>query len=278
MISRRDFIFKSGLVSAAGMLPVSFFMPPEPETGLILYTVRNEMDTDPEGTLKLIADIGYTWLEAANYSEGLLYNQKPAVFKRMVEDYGMKLISSHAGINPDNIDRVISDSHSAGLKYLILPSLPSEWRKSIDSYKKAADFFNLAGVKCKNAGIRFGFHNHTVEFKPMARQIPYDILLNSTDPELVTFELDLCWITASGNSAVTYINNYPGRFELFHMKDMTSRKRDATMGEGIIDFEPIFDLMKIAGLKYFFVEQDNCKTHSPLESIRISREYLLANL
>jgi sugar phosphate isomerase/epimerase len=104
------------------------------------------------------------------------------------------------------------------------------------------------------------------------------VLLYGTDPDLVTFELDLCWITAAKQSAVDYMSRYPGRFELFHMKDMSADRKDATLGEGIIDFKPIFALTGKAGMKYFFVEQDHCRTHTPLESIKISRNYLLNKL
>jgi len=111
----------------------------------------------------------------------------------------------------------------------------------------------------------------------MSGQIPYDLLLSATDPELVTFEPDLCWMTASGHSAADYFTRYPGRFELFHLKDMTARKKDATLGEGIIDFKPILALSQKAGMKYSFVEQDNCVAHKPFECIKISRDYLIKN-
>lgn len=279
MIIRRDFIKKTGLVAAA-----TLFFPSRSidfsvrETGLILYTLRNEMMKDPDATLKKVADIGYNWIEAASYSEGLFYNQKPADFRKKVENYGLKLVSTHSGINEFNLDKAVDDAASAGMKYLVLPSLPAGWRKSSGTYRQAADFFNIAGEKCKNAGMKFGYHNHRVEFKKTGGIIPYDLLISNTDPDLVTFELDLCWITAAGQSAVEYMRKYPGRFELFHMKDMYSNKKDATMGEGIIDFKPIFALTKTAGMKYFFVEQDNCNTHTPLESIRISRDFILSHL
>ncbi len=174
-----------------------------------------------------------------------------------------------------DLDIAIEAANESGMKYLILPSLPSKWRKSLDGFKEAIDFFNMAGEKCRIAGLKFGYHNHRIEFKKRAGQIPYDILISGTDPQLVTFELDLCWITAAGYSPVEYFKKYPGRFELFHVKDMTANKSVATLGEGIIDFKPIFANSGLAGMKYFFVEQDSCKTHTPLESIRLSREYLL---
>jgi len=279
MVTRRDFLKKTGIAAAAtAFLPSMDLKAADINTGLILYTVRNEMNVDPDGTLKAVAEIGYNWVEGANYSDGLFYNQKPADFRKKVESHGLKLLSGHLGVNEKNINQAAADAAEAGVKYLVLPSLPRAWGKSLDGYKEAADFFNLAGEKCKSNGIKFGFHNHSVEFRKIDDQIPYDILVTRTDPNLVTFELDLCWITAGDQSAVAYINKYPGRYELWHMKDMSAEKKDATMGEGTIDFKPIFALTRKAGMKYFFVEQDNCITHTPMESARISRDYLLKNM
>jgi sugar phosphate isomerase/epimerase len=280
MVTRREFLKKAGMAAAAAsVLPSMGFSPADKKTGLILYTVRQDMQKDVDSTLRTISEMGYNWIEAANYSNGLFYGLKPAEFRKKVESFGMKFLSSHnGGLNKDNIDKVVADCSEAGLKYVVLPSLPGEWGKSLDGYKQAADFFNLAGGKCRKAGMKFGFHNHTAEFKPIDNQIPYDILVKNTDPKSVVFELDLCWITAGGQSAVDYINKYPGRYELWHMKDMGTDKRDATMGEGTIDFKPIYAVAKNSGMKYWFVEQDNCKTHTPLESAKISREFLLKNI
>jgi len=280
MVTRRDFLKKAGLAAAATtFLPPMEFRPAVKKTGLILYTVRNDMGKNIDGTLNAVAGMGYNWIEAADYSNGLFYGLKPAIFRKKVKNFGLHFISSHnGGLNMSNIDKVISDASEAGLKYLVLPSLPDEWGKSVDGYKQAADFFNIAGAKCRKAGMKFGFHNHTSEFKPFENQIPYDILLKNTDHKLVTFELDLCWITVAGESAVDYINKFPGRFELWHVKDMSPDKQDATIGEGTIDFKPIFALAKKSGLKYWFIEQDECKTHPELESAKISRDYLLKNI
>jgi len=280
MVSRREFLKKTGIAAAAtAFLPLMEFRSSHKKTGLILYTVRDDMEKDPDGTLKTVAEMGYNWIEAADYSNGLFYKLKPADFHKKVKSYGLKFLSSHNGdLNTSNIDKVVADCSEAGLKYVILPSLPRNWGKSLDGYKQAADFFNLAGEKCKKTGMKFGFHNHSIEFKKINDQIPYDILVKNTDPKLVTFELDMCWITAGDQSAVEYINRYPGRFELWHMKDMSSDKKDATMGEGTIDFKPIYALAKKSGLKYWFVEQDDCKTHTPLESAKISRDFMINNI
>jgi sugar phosphate isomerase/epimerase len=278
ILSRRDFIKStSTAVAASYLLPYTEFISADINTGLALYTLREEMAKDIDRTLEIVALTGYNWVEAAGYSDGLFYNLKPSDFRNRVDNSGLKLISSHCGVNKDNIVKVIEDSAEAGVRYLVLPSLTPEWRKSADGFRKAADFFNIAGEKCSKAGMKFCFHNHTTEFKKTGGVIPFDLLLEGTDPSLVSFELDLCWITAANQNPVVYFINHPGRFELLHLKDMTKGKKDATLGEGVIDFKPIFALAGKAGMKYFFVEQDNCKTHSSFESIKISRDYLLQN-
>ncbi len=279
METRRSFIRKSGIAATAiALAPTLACRKEDPSTGLILYTVRQDMARDAQGTLAAVAEMGYNWIEAANYSNGMFYGMSPVEFRRVVESFGMKLISSHNGINRDNAVRMVEDAAEAGLSFLVLPSLPRTWSRSLDGFREAADFMNYAGDLCNSRGIRFAFHNHSVEFTEIEGIVPFDILAERTDPLLVTFEIDLCWITAAGKDPVDYFRKYRGRFELWHVKDMTPDKRDATMGEGIIDFKPIFSEMKLSGMKYHFVEQDNCVTHTPLESARISREYLINNL
>jgi sugar phosphate isomerase/epimerase len=279
MVTRRNFLKQAGIAAASvTIMPPMDFKAADKKTGLALYTVRNEMAKDIDGTLKAVGEIGYNWVEAANYNNGLFYNLKPAEFKKKCEDSGLTFLSSHSGVNPSNVDKAVADAAEGGIKYLVLPSLPGDWGKSIEGYKKAADFFNIAGEKCNKAGIKFGFHNHSKEFVKIDDQVPFDILVKNTDSKKVFFEIDLCWIVAAGMDPVEYFNNYPGRFEVWHMKDMSAEKRDATMGEGTIDFKTIFGKIKKSGMKFFFVEQDTCRTHTPLESSKISRLYLINNL
>lgn len=278
-MDRREFLLKTaGAAAALTVLPASCIKGTDAKTGLILYTVRGEMSKDPLSTLDRVAETGYNWLEAADYSEGLFYGMNPAVFKREVESRGMELVSSHVGIDEDNIDQVVDSASEAGLKYLVLPSLPSRWNSSLDGFRKASDFLNMAGEKCNSNGIKLAFHNHKIEFMPLEGQTPYHILLDNTEPELVTFQLDIAWIRGGGKDPAEYFKNYPGRFELWHIKDLTTDGSDATLGEGTIDFKPVFDLKDVAGMKYFFIEQDRCLTHTELESIDISRKYLLENI
>ncbi|MCU0377513.1 MAG: sugar phosphate isomerase/epimerase [Bacteroidales bacterium] len=281
MTSRRLFIKRSALVLAAvpamnnDLFAVS---GPSKKTGLALYTVRDEMDKDPAATLAAVAAIGFNWVEAANHNNRTFYGLKPKEYGKLVKKNGMEPLSTHSGVRPENEDYMIEDTAEAGMKYLILPSLPADWRNSLSDYQRTADYFNKVGEKCKKAGLTFAFHNHEVEFEEIDGKVPFDILAENTDPKLVTFELDLAWITAAGKDPVAYFKKYPGRFEVWHFKDLSPEKKDATLGEGIIDFKPIVEKAKLAGMKYWFIEQDHCRTHTPMESIEISRNYYLDNI
>lgn len=278
MTTRRDFVKKSVLIAAAVPLIHSKLMGAShlsKKTGLALYTIRDAMGSDPAAALAKAAATGYNWVEAAGYSDRAFYGLKPAQFGRLVKKTGLELISTHNQIRPENDDIMIEDAAEAGLKYMIMPSLPHEWSNSLDGYKKAAEYFNKAGEKCKKAGLRFGFHNHQIEFLEIGGRVPFDVLVENTDPKLVLFEIDLAWITAAGKDPLAYFTKYPHRFELWHMKDLSPEKQDATLGEGIIDFKPILAKAKESGMKYWFLEQDDCRTHTPMESIAISRTYFL---
>lgn len=281
MTSRRDFIRRAVLMTAA--VPVLqnelLAMPSsKSRTGLALYTIRDAMAKDPAAALAGVASAGYDWIEAADHSGGLFYKMKPKEFGKLVRKAGLEQVSSHSGIRPDNYAVMIDEAAEAGFKYIIMPSLPHEWTATTEGFKKAADFFNQCGEKCRKAGIKFGFHNHQIEFAALNGQVPFEILADNSDSKLVVFELDIAWITAAGKDPVEYFMKYPGRFELWHMKDLSPEKQDATLGEGIIDFKPIIARAKQSGMRYWFIEQDNCRTHTPMESIVISRNYYLNEL
>jgi sugar phosphate isomerase/epimerase len=176
-------------------------------------------------------------------------------------------------VDDKNVDKVVEDAVDAGLKYVIHP-----WMKGGDMnvFKKMAENLNKYGEKFRKAGIRYGYHNHSFEFEAKDGVLPYDVLLQGTDPDLVIFEMDLFWITKGGHDPWEYFAKYPGRFEIWHVKDMKgTADRDMTeVGNGVIDFKKIFHLKDQAGMKYYFVEQDTCKDHTPLESVKISLDYL----
>ncbi|MFZ0472403.1 MAG: sugar phosphate isomerase/epimerase [Bacteroidales bacterium] len=278
MTTRRNFVRQSAFVMAALPLINNELMASSRQskkTGRALYTIRDAMGKDPAASLAEAAAIGYDWVEAAGYGDRKFYGLKPKEYGKLVKKSGMGPLSTHSAIRPDIEDQMIEDTAEAEIKYLFLPSLPEEWSNSTDSYQRTADYLNKVGEKCKKAGLIFGFHNHQIEFKEMNGRIPYEILVENTDPKLVTFELDLAWITASGKDPLVYFSKYPGRFQVWHLKDLSPELHDATLGEGIIDFKPILAQSKTAGMKYWFLEQDNCLSHTPMESIRISRDYYL---
>ena len=281
MTTRRNFVRQSALVVAAiPLINNELFASPRPskKTGLALYTIRDEMSKDPIATLARAAEIGYNWVELADYRDRKFYGFQPKEFGKLVRKSGMVPLSTHCQVRPENEDQTIEDTAEAGIKYLILPSLPGEWMDSVDSFRRNAEYFNKVGEKCRKSGLKFGFHNHQAEFKEINGTVPYDILLEGTDPKLVIFEIDLAWITAAGKDPLAYFSKYPGRFEVWHMKDLSPEKNDATLGEGIIDFKPILAKAKTAGMRYWFLEQDTCRTHTPMESIEISRNYYLKTL
>ncbi|NOY37110.1 MAG: sugar phosphate isomerase/epimerase [Chlorobi bacterium] len=277
MYTRRNFVKVMGAATAGSMLmPSMGFRSPGLQPGLILYTVRDLMKKDPLGTLKKVAGVGYVNLEAAGYGNGKFYGMSPKAFKNAIEDLGMKLISSHTNVKQGPLEKIVDDALEAGLSYIVYPSMAGEYRKSIDGIKRAAEFMNKTGTYCKSRGLNFAYHNHNFEFKPMEGVVPYDILLKNTDPEIVKMELDLYWIKKGGASAEEYFKNHPGRFELWHVKDMdnTPKHYFTEVGQGIIDFPKLFSLKKLAGLKYYFVENDDPSKVGAINSIRTSYQYL----
>lgn len=253
--------------------------------GLQLYTVRDEMAKDVPGTLKKLSDMGYKNLEMASYADGKFYGFAPADFKKMVNDLGMEIISSHTsveaqGITLESAKKMAEDHAALGVKYCVQPWI-EEKDRNVEMYKKMIADWNQVGAVMKEAGIQFGYHNHNFEFKPTEDGlIPYyDIFMKEMDASLITMELDMYWATKAGQDPVEMFNKYPGRFQLFHFKDMAQQsapfydviKDDITsVGAGLIDFKRIYAARETAGMKYLFVEDDNQGNGKPFEAVEIS--------
>jgi sugar phosphate isomerase/epimerase len=274
MITRRKFIrnttfFAVGLAALPSALRGSPFR--KNEIGLQLYTVRDALNKDLKGTLEKVSRIGYTWLEAAGFGDRKFYGLAPGEFKKMVHDLGMEVISSHVGFTPEQSRQVIDAHLELGVDYLVYPWISMPKKPTRDDYRRSAELFNRLGEECNRAGLKFGYHNHDFEFVKIEDTTGYDIFLNQTDPELVCFEADLYWMKFAGVNPEDYFSNYPGRFDLWHVKDMedSPERSFAEIGTGVIDFKKMFKLKAVAGMSYFFVEQDACK-RDPLESIAIS--------
>lgn len=278
MSNRRNFLRTTAAFTAGSMvLPMHPFSK-EKVIGIQLYTVRDKIAQDLDGTLKKLAEIGYNSLEAAGYSatDGTFYGLQPKAFSDKVKALGMPLNSSHSVCEPDSADKVFTDAAAAGCKYVVYPHLAESYRQDIDGYKATAERFNKVGELAKKYNIRFAYHNHNFEFEPMNGQMGYEVLLNETDPKNVAFEMDLYWVTRAGQDPVEWMKKYPGRFELWHVKDMV--KSDdmffAPVGSGRIDFARIFAQKRTAGMKMFFVEQDSFRDYDVFKSVEMSFNYL----
>ena len=254
-------------------------LPSSHNIGLQLYSLRNEINNNLEESLEKIAAIGYNQLEAAGYNDGKFYGLEPADFKALVHKFGMKVISSHLTFDPSELSKVLNSHKEAGIKYLVWPGIGKEQRKTLDNYKEIAKKFNNIGEVCAENGLLFGYHNHDFEFYPIDGITPYDLLLESTDPDFVFMQIDLYWIKYAGKDPVEYFEKYPGRFMLWHVKDMKAgeAKEMTEVGSGIIDYKKIFEYSSLAGMKEFFVEQDVI-VGDGFESVKKSYDYLNTSL
>lgn len=248
------------------------------DIGLQLYSVRDDMKQAPQETVKKVGEMGYTFVEAAGYADGLFYGMSPADFKALVEASGMKFTSSHTGHDlPDSTnyeetmawwDQCIDAHKQAGVKYIVQPWMGKVGYESLDGLKRYCEYFNEVGEKCQENGLLFGYHNHSKEFNELEGVTIYDFMLQNTDPDKVFFQLDLYWIQEGGGDALTYFNEYPGRFKLWHIKD------EKELGaSGKMNFEPIFENADMAGMEKIIVEVERYD-FEPLVSVEKSLEYL----
>lgn len=313
MATRRKFLQQSGVVALGGLvLPhvgraAKFFDNKKAiPIGLQLYTMGNLMTSDTKGTLQKLAAIGYKEVESAGSQKGNFYGYKPKEFAAMVKDAGMHWRSAHVGGAPftmdqimkmaknaedsarikmymekmknepkplnlaDNYQQLADDAAEGGLSYLVCSSIPVS---TLDEIKTAVEVFTKSGEACKKNGIQFAYHNHVSEFDEVEGVRPFDYILGHTDKDLVKMELDLGWATKAKQDPVELFKLHPGRFPLWHVKDLDKTKMEPTeVGAGVVDFKRIFDNAKESGMKYFFVEQDGAP--HPLEDVTNSYNYL----
>jgi sugar phosphate isomerase/epimerase len=281
-LTRKKFLQISSLALAGSMLTqLDALAQKQSKIGVQLYTLREQLPKDLEGTLKKVAGLGYREVELFGYSDGKFFGKTPKEFRSMLQGLGLTAPSGHyttgnttpssKGTLTNDWNRAVEDAAAMGQKYMICAYLFPDERKTLDDYKRHIELFNKSAEVCRKSGIQFGYHNHDFEFETLSGQTPYDLILKETDPKLVKMELDLYWIAFAGKDPVTYFKQHPGRFPLWHVKDMekSPERSFAEVGRGSIDFQRIFDAKKTAGLQHFFVEQDVTK-RPPLESIEIS--------
>ncbi|MEX2600059.1 MAG: TIM barrel protein [Balneolaceae bacterium] len=278
--SRRDFLKTSGLLAsglALGSLPaLTSCSGPARGTspfGLQLYTLRDIIGDDPEGTLRQVAEYGYRQIESYEGPMGIYWGMGNTGFKSLMDELGMTLISSHANVFQD-FERKAAEAAEIGVDYLICPYIGGQ--DSLDAYREVAGQFNEAGRIAQSEGIRFAYHNHDYSFVEMDGVIPQDLLMEETDPELVDFQLDMYWVVAAGHDPAEWIRRYPGRFTSCHVKDLANggNPESTILGTGTIDYPSILSVAKEDGMEYLIVEQEAYSETTPMDAIRENAVYM----
>lgn len=293
--SRRQFLLNTALGAGGAMLALRTpdRLNADPlgiPVGLQLYTVRQPMEKDIEGTLKKVGAAGYTEVELYSFA------QPAPQMRKLLDAARLTAPSGHSTASDlrSNPQAKVDYARQLGLKYLVCafpaPADPAHFKGNIardlklDDWKWLASFFNKVGGRCRQAGIHFCYHGHNFEFRKYDGVVAYDYLLEHTDPKLANFEMDCYWVSRAGRDPVAYFQKYPGRFPLLHIKDMKpgfppttdlmeGAKAFTEVGRGVIDWKRIFRHAHLAGMKYYFVEQDVC--YDPVfQCIKISYDYL----
>lgn len=285
-MKRREFVKQASLATAGLMLMPKLFAAEattlkDLDLGIQIYTIRDAIFKDPKGELKKIAAYGYKKIEAFAYRDGKIFGMTYKEFDAYIRSLGMSITSGHYGIDQvrNNWEKAIEDAKSIDQPYMVCPYLVEGERKTIDDYKRRCEEFNKAGELCNKYGIRFGYHNHAFEYTELEGKLPIDVMMSELDPKLVSMEMDIYWVVNAGQDPIAFFNKYPGRFEQWHVKDMSKedRSKNADVGTGSIDFKALFALKKLSGMKHFYVEQESYPG-LPMDSVGKSAANLLKML
>lgn len=289
MKTRRKFLKSSSYLAAGGILlplgctnkqpetaqtiteEVVESMPKDKTMGVQVYSVRDALKEDFAGSMKKLADIGYQYIEAYGLDvDGQILGMAPEEYSRIVADTGMKIVSTHgAYFQAGEGERLRDAALTAGIPHVVIPSLSAEDRKD---YYKVAENLNKLGEIFNDSGLLLGYHNHDAEFKKQGDEVALEILLKETQPDLVSFQLDLYWVVKGGADPVALVEKYPGRFCSFHVKDAAEDLEQTTVGTGIVDFESVFNIKGKAGITYYFVEDE--RTDDPFGNLEAAFNYL----
>ena len=286
--SRRNFLKKTALALAGTtVLSNELFAAINPGEllGVQLYSIRDDMKSDPLGSLKKVAAMGYKHVEHANYVNRKLYGYSAVEFKKILDSLGLKMPSGHTVMGKQHWDAAkndftdewkmtVEDAATLGQQIVISPWLDESLRKTYDDMKRYMDVFNKSGELCKKSGMKFGYHNHDFEFSQKLNGITvFDILLQNTDPSLVVQQLDIGNMYNAGAKALDIMKKYPGRFESMHVKDEIKSTgghdpyESTILGKGVIPVKEVIDLGRKSGTKHFIIEQESYQGKTPMESI-----------
>jgi sugar phosphate isomerase/epimerase len=290
--SRRSFIQQTAMVIAgSAAFPRSLFAAPASKTitGIQLYSVRDDMKKDPLGTLQALAEMGYQYVEHANYINRKFYGYVATEFKKVLDDHGLKMLSGHTVMGKEHWDAskndftpawkyTVEDAATVGQEIVISPWLDESLRKNMDDMKRYMEVFNKSGRLCEKSGMRFGYHNHNFEFsQSLDGKKIYDIILENTDPALVAQQLDMGNLYGTGADAYEIVKKNPGRFLSMHVKDeikaakgeMGDGYESTILGAGVANTKAITDLgKKSGGTLHFIIEQESYQGKTPLECAR----------
>jgi sugar phosphate isomerase/epimerase len=285
-LDRRTFL---GTLGAAALALRPVLAASIKRVGVQLYTVRTALEKDFDGTLAKVAAIGYKEVEFAGY-----FGHTPQQVRDVLKTLGLTSPAAHLDYptvsDPAKWAKALDEAATVGQTFLVNPWIDESIRNQPDAWKRAADVYNTAGAAAQTHGIQFCYHNHNFEFYPredMGGKLPFELLLETCDPELVKMELDLCWISAAGKDPLDYFKKYPGRFPLVHVKGLkkvpaaspTPVAIDKVLPdvtdvghEDVIDWKRIFAQSKQAGIEHYFVEHD--VPTDPLASLKNSYDYV----
>lgn len=275
-INRRNFIKTSAVAAAAvTFLPKAFAFQGayKNKVGLQLYSLRDTIFKDPKKVIADVASYGYKELETFGYGNGKLFGLTVKDYGDHVKSLGMKTVSGHYGLDMllNGWDKSCEDAAALGQSYVVVPWMSKESYSSLSVLKKTCETINKAAVTASKSGLKMGYHNHDFELGKVENQVILDVMLKELDPKLVSIELDLYWVVYAGADPLKYFAAYPGRFEQWHVKDMskTDKSKNADIGTGAIDFKAIFAKAGQSGMQHFYIEQETYPV-SPAESVKNS--------
>ena len=278
---RKTFLKMSGLLAggaAIGTLPFlkgcsSAQSSSQTDFGLQLYTLRNVIAEDPEATLRQVADFGYTQIESYDGPMGMWWNMRNTGYKSLLDELGMTAISSHANVF-EEFERKANEAAEIGLTFIVCPWVGPQ--ESMDDFRRIAGQFNEMGEIANDLGLRFAYHNHAYSFEELEGELPQDVMMENTDPELVEYQMDIYWVIAAGHDPAGWMQKYPGRFTTCHVKDMApgDEPESTVLGTGSIDFAQLLPVAAEYGMEEFIVEQEAYAGTTPIDAIRDNAAYM----
>ncbi|MCH7403145.1 sugar phosphate isomerase/epimerase family protein [Belliella kenyensis] len=295
MKNRRKFLQVSAALGIGALLPLQFCSPKKESGnsneeskfssssgnlgpfGIQLWSVKEDMMKDPKATIEALASYGYKYIESCNLGKGIFWGMKNTEFKDLMDSLNIEIIASHTNTF-ENLEQQAREAGEIGMKYLINPYVGPQ--KSMDDFKRLADEFNKQGEICKQNGLKFAYHNHGYTFDELDGEIPQKYLIENTDADLVNYELDLYWVYTAGEDPINWIEKYPNRFPLGHVKDRLKEADESQLdastliGEGSIDYAKIINTAKNKGMEYFMVEQEKFDGLTPMEAAEKNANYM----